>query len=241
MQIQSAAHFIDQDTVSKPKSPVIRQFEISALRFDGTEAFFTHRVPSIPLFDHAATAFARGALFASDNGPVAIEDLAPGDRLKTSDERCATVRWIASGIYLPADSQLPTPLTRIMTDSFGPARPDTCLTLGPAARLWHASSDAIVSYEGQRVLVPAVDFVDGLNAIETMPTSPVQLFHLALDRHAVIYANGIEVESYHPGLDALQNMNPTLRAHYLAMFPHVQNIEDFGPLVHPRLDIKPID
>ncbi|MEL6296314.1 MAG: Hint domain-containing protein [Pseudomonadota bacterium] len=219
-------------SVSQP--PRYRAYEITALTHDGTITNETIKAPISVLFDSAFSAFARGAMLSTPDGTIAIEDLLPGDMLSTSAGTPAKVVWIGSATYLPADPEHPTPLVNLLADGFGLARPVSLLTLGPAARLLRTPSHLRQVIGRRQVLTPVLEFVDQEHAIEVSPPRPVRLYHICLSRHAAIMANGIETETYHPGMSALRKVTYEQRNRFLGLFPHITHPTDFGPLAHPR-------
>ncbi len=211
-----------------------RSYEIAALRSDGAQHIAQVKVPAIPLFESAFSAFARGTLIQTPDGEVAVEDLQPGDLISTKSGSPAKLMWIGTGQFVPADAGYQTSLVRIMADAFGMGRPEMFVTLGPSARVLQTPPDMRSQIGPARVLSPAADFVDGVNVIEISPPTSVQLFHLVLERHAVIWAGGLDCETFHPGGQAIRDVSYSLRDLFLSMFPHIAHVSDFGPLAHPR-------
>ena len=115
--------------------PMTRNCEVAALRADDRMHIAQHKAPTLPLFEDAFSAFARGSLMSTPNGHVAVEDLQPGNKLSTSTGEPAKILWIGSSTFVPADPERRMPLIRIMADTFGPSRPSSFLTVGPSARL----------------------------------------------------------------------------------------------------------
>ncbi|QFT57454.1 hypothetical protein FIU94_01345 [Sulfitobacter sp. THAF37] len=211
-----------------------RNFEIAALRADGSLYIGQDTAPAIPLFESAFSAFARGTLIQTVAGEVAVEDLQPGDMINTSSGEPAKLVWIGSSSFVPADAGRRMPLVRIMADSFGQGRPQSFLTVGPGARILHTPHHLRSEAGGTRMLTSVREFVDGVNVIEIVPPTPVRLFHICLDRHAAINAGGLEMETFHPGANATRTVSHSLRDRFLGMFPRISHITDFGPLAHPR-------
>lgn len=212
----------------------MRTYEIAALRADGSLMIGQDKAPAIPLFESAFSAFARGTVLDTPMGGVAIEDLQPGDMVNTSTGEPAKLIWIGSSSFVPADAGRRTPLIRIMSDTFGQARPASFLTVGPAARILHTPHHLRSEAGEKRLLTPVREFLDGVNVIEVVPPTPVRLFHICLDRHAAVRAGGIEMETFHPGARGTNALSHALRDRFLGMFPQVGHITDFGPLAHPR-------
>lgn len=211
-----------------------RTYDIAALRADSTLSVASMKAPALPLFENAFAAFARGVLIASPKGPMAIEDIQPGDWLNTSVGQPAEVMWIGSTSFVPADTGKRMPLIRIMADSFGENRPGSYVTVGPAARILQTPPHLRGATAGAAVLTPIQEFVDGVNVIEVVPPTPVRLFHLCLSRHAAVDVGGLQMETYHPGTGATRTVTHAQRDLFLSMFPHIAHITDFGPLAHPR-------
>ncbi len=215
--------------------PASRTYEIAALRADGSRIVTQVKAPALPLIESAYAAFARGTVLEGRDGPIAIEDLQPGDWLRTGNGDAAQAVWIGSTSFVPADTGRRTPLIRIMADSFGPARPESFLTVGPSARLLqtpHTLRGNLAS--GAQMLSLARDFVDGVNVIEITPPTQVRLFHICLTRHATIYAGGMQMETFHPGAQATHTVSHAVRDLFLGMFPRMSHMTDFGPLAHPH-------
>ncbi|MEP4198893.1 MAG: Hint domain-containing protein [Aliishimia sp.] len=221
-------------SVPDPTSHPVRTFEIAALRKDGTRHISQVKVPAIPLFEKAFSAFARGTLIQTSFGECAVEDLQPGDMINTTSGKPCKLLWIGSGTFVPADAGYRTSLVRVMADTFGMGRPDSFLTLGPHARILQTPPHLRGQIGAASLLSPISDFVDGVNVIEITPPTPVNLFHLVLERHATIRAGGLECETFHPGGQAVREVSHSLRDLFLSMFPHISMVSDFGPLAHPR-------
>ncbi|MDG1451044.1 MAG: Hint domain-containing protein [Ascidiaceihabitans sp.] len=215
-------------------NPMTRNIEIAALREDQKMHVAQLKAPSIPLFDSAFSAFARGSLMSTPNGQVAVEDLLPGDELNTSTGEPAKILWIGSSTFVPAAPDRRMPLIRIMADTFGQSRPSSFLTVGPSARLLQTPHHLRGDNNGTRMFTKADEFVDGVNVIEICPPTPVSMFHICLTRHAAITVGGMEMETFHPGASVTRNVSYEMRDLFLSMFPHIAHTSDFGPLAHPR-------
>ncbi len=220
-----------------PRRPQVRRYTVQTLMENGDFRETRHLAPALPLFEDAFCAFARGSLVDTETGPMAIEDLLPGDRVRTIDGDAQPILWKGSVTIVPGMKSIQRrdmKLTRLMADCFGMSRPMSSVIAGPSARLLHAPEQYRALSAGRRVLTPVRDFVDGVNVIETAPPTAVELFHLCLPRHAVIRVGGLEFESYHPGETALRMTGDAMRALFLGLFDHVNGIGGFGPLAFAR-------
>lgn len=225
----------DQTEGRSPRvMPLMRKVEIVHLVDPDTLEFAesTRLVPAHPAFDEAFATFARDTLLSTDRGQVAVEDLLPGDRVKTVDDGFQTLLWRgATVVSSQATGQDPSMgrLTRISADALGIARPMPDLILGPRARLVHRAPGITALTGRDRALIPARDFVDGVQIVDLTPPTTVQVFNLGFAQHHLLTANGVEVGSLHPGPTHLLNLRGDLLALYLSCFPHIRILDDFGP------------
>lgn len=213
----------------------MRKYEVASLLPDLSVRRTHHVAPATPLFTATASAFAHGALINTVSGPIPVEDLMPGDYIEVQGGDPAAVVWIGSTMLVPnmpeVDGAL-SQLVRIMPDTFGLSRPMHNLLLGPAARVLQPQQGGTGA-----VLMGIRGRIDGMNVIEVTPPSPVRLYHIATRRHTIIEADGIAVETYHPGRNTSDGMGFNTRSLFLSMFPHIKDFEDFGPLLYPRKDL----
>lgn len=195
--------------------------------------------PALPLFDAAHSAFARGTLITTPRGPIAIEDLLPGDTVMTAEHGPLAILWIGSMEWQPdtETAAQPNRLTRIMADAFGVGRPMADLLTGPGARILTRPRDLRASIGADHVLSPTHAIADGMHAFRLTPPGPVTLYHLCLRHHATIKANGLETESYHPGSGFEREIGPRMLSRFLGLFPHIREPHQFGPLAHLRLPL----
>lgn len=249
--VRAAHHAVQTDPLLKDpaawraqKRPQLRRYEISALLENGNIAHTRQLAPALPLFEDAFCAFSRGSLVETESGPVAIEDLQPGERVLTTDNQTETVLWKGSTTLVPGrpgPSGRNLRLTRIMADAFGMQRPLSYVLAGPSARLLNTPNHLRSLIGSAQMLTPVQEFVDGMNVIETAPPTPVELFHICLPRHAAIRIGGLEFETYHPGTNAVRMISHAMRSVYLNLFAHIEHLGDFGPLAFPRAGDGQID
>lgn len=242
--VETSSILRDAPRPTTKKKAQLRRYEVSTLLKNGDVAQSRHIAPALPAFEDAFCAFTRGSLVETENGPVAIEDLTPGDTVLTQTGESEIVLWKGSVTLVPGreDSRGRTrPLTRIMADTFGMQKPMSGVIAGPAARLLGAPPHLRhLSVDGQ-LLTPVHEFQDGMSVIETLPPTPVELFHICLKRHSVIRVDGLQFESYHPGTNAVRMFSQSLRSIFLNLFGHVETFNEFGPLSLPRAGDGEID
>lgn len=221
--------------------PRTRRYEVAYLGHNSEIIDFSRVAPALPIFENAFSAMARGSLISTEEGPIAVEDLRPGTRILTRDNGAQPLLWIGSMTLVPnTDNQSDRmgKLSRVTADSFGFGRPMPDLLLGPSARLLRRDAVLISALGTSAALAPITAFIDGDTVLEITPATPVQVYHLAFEHHQIIFANGLEVESYHPGHRNDIQLNGQIRAMFLAMFPHIKTLAEFGPPSYPRMTLE---
>ncbi|SDN62728.1 Hint domain-containing protein [Lutimaribacter pacificus] len=212
-----------------------RRIEIAWQRRNGDVEMSAHAIPSKALFEECFSAFAHGTPIQTPDGPVAIEDILPGDEVLTQEHGPLPVLWRGSLTCHATPQDRCRRLTRIMTDGFGIGRPVRDLLIGPAARVIHRPRNLPTGGPRSQVLVPVSALQDGATIIPVTPPSAVQLYHLALPVHSTLRVGGLAMESYHPGISLRSTLSPRQLALFLSIFPHIDQPGDFGPLTYPRL------
>ena len=134
----------------------------------------------------AAPCFAAGTRVATLGGEMAVEALRPGDAVLTVEGRVMRVRWV--GHRRVACRHHPRPWdvqpVRIGAGAFGPGRPARPLFLSP---------DHAVACDG--VLVPVRYLLNGATVVQG-DVEAVTYWHVELERHALLLAEGLACESY---------------------------------------------
>lgn len=222
----------------------MRRVEIACLSRSGSVEEVSRLVPAVQPFEDAFAAFARGTIFPTESGSVAVEDLWPGMRIRAADGRVIRLVWRGSTMIVPrAEGQDPamTRLTRLSSDALGYGRPFQDLVLGPRARIVNRRPGVRLLTGRDAALIPASDLVDGITAMGVTPGSSVEVFHLGFEQHERLLANGVEVESYHPGpLHAFPLRGGQLEL-FLSCFPQIPDLLAFGEAVLPRLRLRDLD
>ncbi|AGI66587.1 hypothetical protein OAN307_c08660 [Octadecabacter antarcticus 307] len=238
--VASSARFTQQDRRPQRAKTLMRRYEVVHLLSNGDIDDFSRIAPAHHAFEDSFGSLARGALLKTDRGVVAIEDILPGDKVKTATNDFQTVFWRGAMTLVPGapgqDARMGK-MIRFSTGALGIGRPMPDLLVGPSARLFQHSA-ALQRVTGHvAAFVPAVDFVDGVNIVEVQPQTPVQVFQLGFAAHQRIVVNGVEVDSQNPGARHELGLRGNMVDLYLGLFPHIERIEDFGLLMHPRLSL----
>lgn len=171
------------------------------------------RLPEAPADTSAVICFTPGTRLRTEHGDVAIEEIGPGDRLLTRDDGPQDVIWTGhrrmSGARLFAmPEQRPI---RIRAGALGADMPDGDLVVSPEHRLMLTGAAAQDLWGEREVLVRAADLVGDAKVTVDHSLRETYYIHLMLDRHQVIWANGVEVESVHPGFMELDHLSALQR------------------------------
>jgi autotransporter passenger strand-loop-strand repeat protein len=139
------------------------------------------------LTEDATPCYCRGTLILTNRGEIAVEQLKIGDLLVTHAGEVRPIRWIGMRSY---------------GGPFAMGNRDVlpvCIREGaiadkvPKRDLWVSPEHAM--YLGG-VLVPARILVNGTSISQPKRAQPVEYFHLELDTHDVIVAEGAPSETY---------------------------------------------
>jgi hypothetical protein len=153
--------------------------------------------------------FTPGTRLRTERGEVAIEDLDVGDRLLTRDDGAQDVIWSGhrrmSGARLFAlPDQRPI---RLRVNALGIDRPDEDLVVSPEHRVLVGGDTTRDLWGEAEVLVRAGDLVGDRGITVDHSLRETWYIHLMLERHQVVWANGVQVESFHPGFMGLDTLS----------------------------------
>lgn len=169
--------------------------------------------------------FTPGTRIETPEGPRLVEELREGDRVQTKDNGAEEIQWIGSrrmtGARLFAMPHLRP--VRIRAGALGVERPDQELLVSPEHRMLVRGEVAQALFNTPEVLVSAKDLINDGTIRVDMAMREVTYIHLLLPRHQVLWANGVETESFHPASAALSTLDPTDRARLLEFNPHLEH------------------
>jgi hypothetical protein len=167
--------------------------------------------------------FTPGTLIATPDGPRPIEELRPGDRIDTADNGPQPVLWTGlrrmSGARLYALPHL-RPI-RIRAAALGTGRPDRALLVSPQHRMLVRGAPARSLFGTPEVLVAAADLVNDDTVRVDMTLREVTYVHVMLESHQIVFAHGLETESFHPLSADPAMLDPAARAEIEALLPGI--------------------
>ena len=141
--------------------------------------------------------FATDTLIATPSGEKRIQELMPGDRILTADSGPVPVRFVRKRSFdLTYFEKNPRHLpVLIKAGSLGGGLPKRNLRLSPQHRLLARSKVVERMFGSREILVPAAALVGCPGIIKERAESPVTYYHILLDHHHIVHAEGAEAES----------------------------------------------
>lgn len=130
--------------------------------------------------------FAAGTRIQTESGPLTVELLAVGDQVITASGERRSIKWIGDMVSRPKRHSRPEQYqpVRVEPHAFAPNVPSFPVRLSPG----HA-----VLVDG--VLVPVSGLVNGASIVQE-DVAEVRYFHIELESHDVLLAEGLPCESY---------------------------------------------
>lgn len=173
--------------------------------------------------------FAEGMRLMTEAGPCEVEFLHAGMRLKTRDHGWQPIRWVGGSRVEGRGELAPVAIEA------GTLGPHGQLLVSPNHRMLVGGWRAELLFGVEEALVAAKALVDG-GAIRFAPCREVTYYHVLLDAHEVIYAEGAETESFYPGEVGAETLGPAARAGIEKIFPGLlEGRRPYGALARPEL------
>ncbi len=168
--------------------------------------------------------FTPGTRISTPDGPRLVEDLREGDKVQTRDNGSQDVLWIGSRRMTGARMFVMPRLrpVRISIGALGIERPEEELLVSPEHRMLVRGPAAQELFNTSEVLVPARDLVNGSTITVDLAVREVTYVHLLLPSHQIIWANGVETESFHPASASLSSLADNDRTRLLSQFPDLE-------------------
>ncbi|MEO1239789.1 MAG: Hint domain-containing protein [Pseudomonadota bacterium] len=185
--------------------------------------------------------FSAGTQLLTPDGLKRVEDLSEGDRVQTKDDGAQEILWIGSrrmsGARLHAMPELRP--VRIRTGAIDGTTPAPDLIVSPRHRLVLKGKIANALFGTPEVLVTARDLLDDRGILIDRTLTDVTYVHILLPRHQVVWANGVESESFHPASTDLETVLEDQRARLLAAVPGIDiDPGSYGPAARKPLSAK---
>ena len=167
----------------------------------GVQVVDTHQV-TITIFGENEVCFARGTEIATPDGPRMIEDLQVGDPVLTHDNKIKHVKWLGYSEISDARRRGNDGLEPILIEkgAIEPNVPSRDLVVSPQHRVLLTGQVADALFDSECRLVAAKHLCDGQRIRPCGERfEKLEYWHLMLDDHDVVIANGCPVESFYFG------------------------------------------
>jgi hypothetical protein len=171
--------------------------------------------------------FVRGTLIETPDGPRFIETLRAGDLVTTLDAGAQPLAWVGSERMEGTGANAPV---RIRAGALGNIRD---LYVSQNHRMLIRGAQAELLFGQPDVLVAAKHLVDD-RGITLAPRETVDYFHLLLDEHHILFAEGCPAESLFLGTEAEKTIAPETDE-LLPVFPELIRFEGARRLSRPAL------
>jgi hypothetical protein len=155
----------------------------------------------------AVACYCRGTRVLTPAGEVAVEELAIGDWVVTLSGGFRPIRWIGRRAYTGrfiAENREVLPI-RIIAGALSEGVPARDLALSPEHSL---------CIDG--VLVQSKHLVNGMTIVQAKDVEEVEYFHIELDNHDVLFAEGAAAETY---VDCDNRLMFANGAEFAALYP----------------------
>jgi hypothetical protein len=163
--------------------------------------------------------YCRGTLILTDRGEVPVEELAIGDLVMTVSGEAKPIKWIGMRSY---DGRF----IRGQRDVLPVVITAGALGEGiPARDLWVSPEHALYI---DKLLVPAKLLVNGMTITQVAAVERLEYFHIELDPHDVIFAEGTPAETYIECDNRLMFHNA---AEYTALYPETAPCQPYAPRI----------
>lgn len=175
-------------TLLNASSRIVGQFNLAAPPDPATHFVLTQEQNgTILTLAPNPPCFARGTHILTQSGYVPVESLNPHDPVVTNDGAIKPIRWIGQrhfDIGSDPHSHDIRPV-RILPGAFAPGLPRRLLRLSP---------DHALFLEGR--LIPVKYLLNGATILREQACQAVSYYHVELDRHDIILAEALPVETY---------------------------------------------
>ncbi|WIV50124.1 Hint domain-containing protein [Marivivens sp. LCG002] len=175
--------------------------------------------------------FTPGTKILTETGARRVEELREGERVQTKDNGLQEILWIGrrriTGARLLAMPHYAP--VRLRRGALGEEVPDDGLLVSPDHRMILKGAQARALFNSDEVLVTAKDLVNGKTIYVDRSVRHLAYIHLMLPSHQVVFANGVETESFHPASAALGSVLGEEQERLYGQLPELRdNPQNYG-------------
>ncbi|MEM9798106.1 MAG: Hint domain-containing protein [Pseudomonadota bacterium] len=212
------------------------QYDLAWLDTNGAATWDRRSLTETPEVEAAVSSLARGAMLRGTRGPVAVEDLIPGDRVATRGGGTAQIDWIGARTY-SSSAERPV-FYRVSARAFGAAGPEASVLLGEHAYVLIDNPRCRELVGGALAYAPIAAFEDGVTVTALSPPGEVTVYGLACARQEALIVEGLPVESYHPARATTRTLTRGVLSDMGKLFPQLGAGDGFGAARIPHLSMS---
>ncbi|SOH93995.1 Hint domain-containing protein [Monaibacterium marinum] len=182
------------------------------------------------LYDDYVACFTAGTVIATQRGPVAVQDLVTGDMIRTLDRGYQPLRLVLQRHLSAAELIARPKLCPILIEAgaLGQGMPCRDLRVSPQHRFLANSPIVQRMFGESEVLISAKKLTQLPGISEMAGCTGVTYFHLVMDQHEVVFAEGAPTESFYFGPMAIRGLGDDARQEMVELFPDMV-LEGFVP------------
>ncbi|WP_281969240.1 Hint domain-containing protein [Roseovarius nanhaiticus] len=165
---------------------------------------------------------APGAMIATPTGSTEIAALKTGDLVETQDHGAVPLAWVGRRSLDLTNHASGKPIL-IKAASFGNQRPRRDLVLSPDHRVLVDDPACVWLFGTSEVLAPSKGLASLPRIREMRGRQHIEYVTLFTERHEIIFADGLAVETLYPGPQALRRLGALGRAAILSTCPALRH------------------
>ncbi|RBW52366.1 Hint domain-containing protein [Ruegeria sp. A3M17] len=174
--------------------------------------------------------FTAGTLILAEKGNQKIETLSVGDKVMTVDRGPQPIRWVESSALSPdrlRDNPAMRPV-RIKAGSLGTGQPERDLLVSQQHRILVSGPKVELLFGAPDALVAAKHLCSWPGIAIDTSDDPVEYFHILLDNHEILTAEGTLAESLYLGEESLYTLSSDALQELAAIFPDTSTPNGLG-------------
>lgn len=174
--------------------------------------------------------FTAGTLILTEGGDQRIETLSVGDKVMTVDRGLQPIRWVESSA-LPPERLRENPAmrpVRIKAGSLGTGQPERDLLVSQQHRILVRGPKVELLFGAHEALVAAKHLCSWPGISIDTSDDTVEYFHILLDNHEILTAEGAMAESLYLGEESLHTLSSDALQELAAIFPNTATPDGMG-------------
>ena len=176
--------------------------------------------------------FVAGTMILMPEGERPVEELRRGDEVVTASMETRRIIWVG-GRKLPAFSFKRNPEIRPIRIAAGAIGNDRDLIVSPQHRILVTGTHAEVFFGVPEVLVPAKGLLNGDRVHFCDTESGIAYYHILLEAHDVLWANGVPAESLYLG----DQMSDAFIREMSLLIPDLDELRQVQQMARPALSV----